>query len=446
MKKTSIFHAALILAVFTPFITRAQDKIFTDGPGYRRWSIGINGGVLTPVAATGGSNDFTKWKASAGYGGYLKWQLLHALAIRADYLGGRLTGNNDRKLGDGSAPNREFESFETKLKWSATLSAVVNVATINWLYRENFVQIYVSAGGGLAGYSPRITTPLGTSTDYKAGGKNIQEFVIPVGAGLKFKLSSIVNLDLGYTMSYMDSDNMDGYNYGPDKDKFSYGYAGLEFSLGNHSKPQLAWQNPARVMYDELAAQKTKLTQELETVNAANTRLSADVDKLLKDADGDGVSDYFDKCPGTAAGIKVDGAGCDLPKDTTPAPVQHITQVTVTEDDRRLVRQAIQDLEFEFGKASIKAASYPSLDRVAKLLSSKGFSLKLGGHTDNVGSAERNMSLSKDRAEAVKQYLVSQGANPSRIEAVGYGASQPIASNKTAAGRQKNRRVEFTLY
>jgi OmpA-OmpF porin, OOP family len=444
MKNASIFHVFILLALFTPFISNAQEQIFTDGPGYRRWSIGINGGVLAPVAATGGSNDFTKWKASAGYGGYVKWQLLHALGIRADFVGGKLAGNNDRKLGNGQVPVRDFDAFETKLNWSGSLSAVVNVATINWLYRENFVQIYVSAGGGLAGYSPRVTDAAGTSMDYKTDGKNIQEFFVPVGAGLKFKLSPVVNLDLGYTMNYVDGDNLDGYNYGPNRDKFSYGYAGLEFSLGNHTKPQLAWQNPAKVMYDDLAAQRSKLTQELATVNATNTRLTADVDKLLKDEDGDGVSDYFDKCPGTVAGVKVDGAGCDLPKDTTP--VQHITQVTVTEDDRRLVRQAIQDLEFEFGKSSIKPASYPSLDRVAKLLSTKGFSLKLGGHTDNVGSADRNMVLSKDRAEAVKQYLVSQGANPSRIEAVGYGANQPIATNKTAAGRQKNRRVEFTLY
>ena len=446
MKNTSIFHVALLLALFTPLISSAQEQIFTDGPGYRRWSIGINGGVLAPVAATGGSNDFTKWKASAGYGGYIKWQLLHTLGIRADFVGGKLAGNNGEKLGNGQTAMRDFDAFETKLKWSASLSAVMNIATINWLYRQNFVQIYVSAGGGLAGYSPRLTDANGITTDYKTDGKNIQEFFIPVGAGLKFKLSPVVNLDLGYTMNYVDGDNLDGMHYGPNKDKFSYGYAGLEFSLGNHTKPQLAWQNPAKVMYDELAAQRTTLKQELETVNATNARLSADVDKLLKDTDGDGVSDYFDKCPATTAGVKVDGGGCDLPKDTIPAPVQHITQVTVTEDDRRLVRQAIQDLEFEFGKSSIKATSYPSLDRVAKLLSTKGFSLKLGGHTDAVGSAERNMSLSKDRAEAVKQYLVSQGANTSRIEAVGYGANQPIATNKTAAGRQKNRRVEFTLF
>jgi OOP family OmpA-OmpF porin len=67
-------------------------------------------------------------------------------------------------------------------------------------------------------------------------------------------------------------------------------------------------------------------------------------------------------------------------------------------------------------------------------------------HTDNTGSDALNLRLSKDRAESVKAYLVSQGVNPSRVEATGYGESQPISTNTTAEGRQENRRVEFTLY
>ncbi|TWW01552.1 acyloxyacyl hydrolase [Chitinophaga pinensis] len=449
MKNSTFFRAACMVALFTPLCSIAQTSIngpiFTDGPGYRRWSVGINGGLLAPVAPTGGSNDFTKWKAQAGYGAYVKYQILHSLGIQANYTGGKLAGNNDRKLGNDKTPDREVNSFETSLKWSAGLSAVVNVATINWMYKKNAVQIYVSAGGGLAGYSPKISSQVegGTLTDYKKDG-TIKEFYVPIGAGLKFKLSESVNLDLGYTMHYVDGDNLDGYNYGPNRDKFSYGYAGLEFPLGKRSKPALNWQNPARVMYDELAQQKANLQSELEASRALNTKLTADVDKLMADADGDGVSDYFDKCPGTTAGTKVDGSGCELPKDTTPKQI--ITKVTITEDDRRLIKDAIQNLEFETAKSSIKANSYPSLDKVAEMLRTKGFSLKLGGHTDNVGNATKNMALSKDRAESVKQYLVEHGANPSKIEAVGYGANQPIASNKTAAGRQKNRRVEFTIY
>ena len=107
---------------------------------------------------------------------------------------------------------------------------------------------------------------------------------------------------------------------------------------------------------------------------------------------------------------------------------------------------AIANLEFDLGKATIRSKSYTSLNRVANLLTEKNFSLKLAGHTDNSGSDALNMRLSKDRAESVKAYLVAKGANASRIEAIGYGESQPISSNNTVQGRQENRRVEFTLY
>ncbi|HJT72884.1 MAG TPA: OmpA family protein [Chitinophaga sp.] len=447
MKKSYSLRTVFVIAVLAPFFVKAQSasnggSIFNEGTGYRRWSVGVNGGLLAPVVPIGGSNDFSKWKASAGYGAYVKWQILHALGLRADYTGGKLAGDNSRNLGNDQPAVRKYSSFETKLKWSASLSAVVNVATINWLYKKNAVQIYVSAGGGLAGYSPSVERTGGELKEYKPSG-NIKEFIVPVGAGLKFKLTDFMNLDLGYTMHFVDGDNLDGYVRGSGKDKYSYGYGGLEFSLGRRDRPQLAWQNPARVMYDDLAAQKATLTQELAVSREANAVLKADMDKLKADDDGDGVSNIFDKCPGTRAGTKVDGSGCELPQ---PPPPPAVTQVTITEDDRRLVKDAIQNLEFQTGKSSIKPSSYPSLNRLVEMLKNKGFSLKLGGHTDNVGNAQKNMALSKDRAESVKQYLVSQGANPSKIEAVGYGADQPIASNKTAAGRQKNRRVEFTLY
>jgi len=447
MKNTSLIRAACVLALSTPLCSIAQTTvngpIFTNGPGYKRWSVGVNAGLLAAVAPTGGSNDFTKWKAQVGYGAYVKWQLLHSLGIRADFLGGKLAGNNDRKLGNEKEPNRRLNSFETRLKWSTSVNAVINLATINWMYRKNALQIYVSGGAGLAGYSPKVSKQNeGGLVDYKSNG-SITEFYVPVGAGLKFKLSEALNLDLGYTMHYVDGDNLDGFHLGPNKDKFSYGYAGLEFPLGPKNKPQLNWQNPAKVMYDELQAQKANLQRELETSRTENNRLTGEVNKLTADADADGVSDYFDKCPGTASGNKVDGSGCELPKATeTKVP----TRVIITDEDRRIVRNAIQDLEFETGKSSIKPGSYSALNQLAELLKTRGFSLKLGGHTDNVGNSTKNMALSKDRAESVKQYLVDQGANPSKIEAVGYGSTQPVASNKTKAGRQKNRRVEFTIY
>ena len=148
--------------------------------------------------------------------------------------------------------------------------------------------------------------------------------------------------------------------------------------------------------------------------------------------------------------MKVDGAGCALPvpppqvKDTI-VQVQNTTYI-ITPEDRLIVSEAFRNLEFDFAKSTIRVRSLPYLSRVAELLVKKSISLKLAGHTDAIGSDAANMILSKNRAESVKNYLVRQGVNTSRIEAIGYGESQPIATNKTDAGRQKNRRVEFTIF
>jgi OOP family OmpA-OmpF porin len=191
--------------------------------------------------------------------------------------------------------------------------------------------------------------------------------------------------------------------------------------------------------YDDLKAQN-------DALNAKNQALQNQLDGLnsdLKDDDGDGVANKYDKCPGTPSGVQVDGAGCPI---VVKNETRVVEKVVVTEADRKVVADAIKNLEFDLGKATIRPTSYATLNKVAELLIEKNFSLKLAGHTDNTGSRELNMRLSKERAESVKAYLVSQGANASRIEATGYGPDQPIASNKTADGRQQNRRVEFTLY
>jgi OOP family OmpA-OmpF porin len=304
---------------------------------------------------------------------------------------------------------------------------------------------YVSAGAGFMGYNIDLTDRAGQVSEFKSDG-NVNEVFFPVGVGAKFNLSQGVNLDLGYTMNFVDGDNLDGYRNTPQDDKFSFAHIGLEFALGPKSKPQLATYNPVAAMESDYLSRTALFQSQLEAERAANAQRLAQIDaewkKFLNDADKDGVSDHFDKCPDTPEGTQVDGAGCPLKITTTT-----VNPVTIiTEEDKRVVAEAIRNLEFDFAKSTIRSRSYPSLNRVAELLKTKDFSLKLAGHTDNVGSNAANLKLSKDRAESVKSYLVSQGVNPSRVEATGYGESQPISTNKTNAGRQNNRRVEFTLY
>lgn len=418
-------------------------KPFASGNSFRSWSVGVHGGVLTPKVFFG-KNDFTNTKADLGYGAFIKKQIWPALGIQADFLAGKLKADNSKSLGNGSSLNSPYSSFETKLRYSGSLSANLSLGSIFWSNRQNYVQPYITAGAGLMNYKTTLTDASGNSMEYTPG-KDINELFIPVGGGLKFMLSQGINLDLGYTMNFVDADNLDGYHSGPQNDKFSYGHVGLEFALGPKSKPQLANYNHVAAMEADYISRNAALRDELAAERAQNAQRIAQINeewkKFLNDTDKDGVSDHFDKCPDTPSGTQVDGSGCPL-QVTVNKPVK----VVVTEEDRKVVAEAIRNLEFDFGKATIRSSSFPSLDRVANLLVTKNFSLQLAGHTDNVGSNAANLKLSKDRAESVKAYLVSKGANPSRIAATGYGEGQPIASNKTNAGRQKNRRVEFTLY
>lgn len=118
-----------------------------------------------------------------------------------------------------------------------------------------------------------------------------------------------------------------------------------------------------------------------------------------------------------------------------------------TAEESQIIKTALSNLEFESGNAIIKNSSFTYLDGLAGLLAKHPeWSVKLNGHTDNSGKAAANLKLSQDRANAVKDYLVSKGADAANIEAEGFGQTKPIASNNTAAGKAKNRRVEVELF
>lgn len=106
---------------------------------------------------------------------------------------------------------------------------------------------------------------------------------------------------------------------------------------------------------------------------------------------------------------------------------------------------AITDINFDHGKHVIKEDSYEYLDELARVLIALNNKVIISGHTDNSGSDSINEKLSKDRANAVADYLIKKGLDSSLISTAGYGASQPIADNATNDGRAQNRRVEFEL-
>jgi outer membrane protein OmpA-like peptidoglycan-associated protein len=106
----------------------------------------------------------------------------------------------------------------------------------------------------------------------------------------------------------------------------------------------------------------------------------------------------------------------------------------------------ISDVLFDFGQATLTANARDKLAAIAGVLMEyDGVSLRLDGHTDNIGSAVYNLDLSRRRAAAVREYLLSQGVPAANVTAAGLGQARPVASNETAEGRQKNRRVEMLI-
>lgn len=143
------------------------------------------------------------------------------------------------------------------------------------------------------------------------------------------------------------------------------------------------------------------------------------------------------------------GGGIGYYMDKQEAELRHQLQgtgVRVQRNGNQINLIMPGNVTFDVDQASIRPDFYDVLHSVALVL--KKFdktAINIAGYTDSTGSASYNQQLSEKRARAVADYLRNQGINGNRLEVVGYGESNPIASNKTAQGRQQNRRVELKL-
>ena len=145
-----------------------------------------------------------------------------------------------------------------------------------------------------------------------------------------------------------------------------------------------------------------------------------------RDSDGDGVPNTRDRCPGTAKGEAADANGCTIlfQKGTRSVILRGVT--------------------FQSGRATLTPAGREILRDVAsQLVENPQYRVQISGHTDSRGSRAKNIRLSLARARTVETFLEANGVPPTQVTAKGFGPDVPITSNKTAAGRSKNRRVEL---
>lgn len=145
------------------------------------------------------------------------------------------------------------------------------------------------------------------------------------------------------------------------------------------------------------------------------------------DKDGDSVYDKDDKCPELAGSPS--NAGC--PEGPTEQETQEISKLS-------------KDIQFAFGAVEFTDGTPPVMDKIVDIISKyPNVKFSIEGHTDSVGTKSFNQNLSERRANAVKDYLVSNGIGDERLSAVGFGEDKPVDTNVNSMGRANNRRVEI---
>jgi|GEM_PF-1922106 len=331
------------------------------------------------------------------------------------------------------------------------------------------VAIYGIAGIGFCDFKTRqysiSTNTLLSSYGYGDGNaekKATTETVIPLGIGIKYKISNTIDIGIESTINNVNTDKLDARIVtGSAKDKYGYTALTLTFNIGGNEK-SLEWVTPKEMESDKTAPLFAEMNKKIDslgnklkevsnkvTANESNiAQLQKDVADLKNpakeaDDDADGVPNNLDLEANTPKGNLVNFQGITIPRAVNTTVIEKTEATYNIEVGDKVIMNKVF---FDFDKATLRVESSTELDRITKLLKDMpSLKIEISGHTDNIGSAAYNKTLSENRAKTVVDYLVKNGIDKSRLTYVGYGFDQPVASNNTAEGRQKNRRTEFKV-
>ena len=305
------------------------------------------------------------------------------------------------------------------------------------------------------------------------------------GLGLKVRVSDAIDLVISEQFNYSFDDNYDASPYmvsgarlnsaqegnKPLHDIYAYHSFGFVFNFGGDGGSYRIKDEDGDGISDDFdICPNTPINYAVDTVGCP---MDDDKDGVINeddkcpdvpglpafngcpDSDGDGITDAEDKCPLKAGPLE--GQGCpDSDGDgiydhvdvcpATPGIVENKGCPEIKEEVKEKIRLAAKGIFFESGKDIIKSESFENLNVLAEIMKEyKEANVIIEGHTDNQGEDADNLVLSQKRTESVKKYLASQGIEESRMSAIGYGESKPVADNSTAKGRAFNRRVDFKL-
>lgn len=438
--------AILSLALACPAVMFSQEMMQTtstttevvkttplnDGPRFNSWSVSFGGGV--PLMQNADLKSISNGNTLVGYSAYFSIDkaISHSFGLKLQYDRGETRqgyfntkdaapANATANLQVGGRTQYDAISLLGDINLSNLLRRVDSKADYRWA-------IHGYAGVGVLAYRAYQKDEFGQRLMTETKPFKFNSLFGQAGAGLKYKISNRVDIEgrLMYVVTGDDafdgggSDQYSAINRISAKtsDNFFNGTLGLTVHLGKHSS-SLMWHDPLEEVYNKVDELETKI----------------DNIQLCKsgDADNDGVCDDWDRQLDTPAGARVDGAGVALDVDmdgvidlndkcvTVPGPVENngcpVTNTGAVSNDET----AVSGVEFDLNSDRILPSNTPILNTAINYINSTNGSYTIVGATDARGTVSYNQDLSERRAGNVKQYLISNGADASKLDVQGNG-------------------------
>ena len=421
---------------------------------FNDWAISFGAGVplmqsadLTSIKNGNGKNLF-------GYSAYISVDkaITHAFGLNLQYDRGETrqgffntkdaaptTGNPYNQI----AGRTQYDAISLlgDLNFSNLLRRVDNKSNYRWA-------LHGYAGVGTLAYRAYQKTPAGQILQTEIKPFQFTSLFGQAGAGLKFKVNRRIDIETRLMYVYTGDDQFDGggaqysavnQRQENTSDNFFNATVGLSLKLGKHES-HLMWHDPLQEIYYKLDVLATK-NQDVEVCKKG-------------DADNDGVCDDWDRQLDTPAGARVDGAGVALDTDldgvidlydkcvVVPGPVENngcpVAGTGVVPETAR----ALEGIEFDLNSDRILPSNTPILNNAANYINTSNGSYTVIGGTDARASDAYNQKLSERRAGSVKTYLVGNGVDASKLEAIGKGEKDlkyPECNPATKCPEWKNR-------
>ena len=430
---------------------------------FNDWSVSIGAGVPLVQSADMTSIKNGNGKNLFGYSAYLSVDkaITHAFGLNLQYDRGETRQGYANTKDHVALPDRQIAgrtqynaiSILGDLNFSNLLRRVDNKSPFRWA-------LHGYAGIGVLSYKSyrQDPGPYNQTLNFESKPFKLGSIFGQAGAGLKFKINNRIDIE-GRMMYVVTGDDefdgagvgQNGYNLNEDQisDNFFNTTLGLTFKLGKHQS-HLMWHDPLQEIYYKLDVLNEK-TQDLEVCKKG-------------DVDNDGVCDDWDRQLDTPAGARVDGAGVALDVDldgtidlydkcvTVPGPVENQgcpltmnNSTGVVTDDTALLK----GIEFDLNSDRILPSNKPILNNAINYINSSNSNFRVIGGTDTRSTDAYNQKLSERRANNVKDYLIQNGADKTKIEAIGKGEKDLLYPECEPAEKcpewknRANRRVYF---